>query len=71
MSGLEISLKFDFYMKAVYLIFILEALLGVLYSKALLVNLYCISMQQNHKVPFLRWQLILVIFFSHRFFIAY
>lgn len=57
----------DFCVKVVFLVFILEVLLGVMYYRALLASLRCISMKQNYKVPFLKWLLILVIFFSHRF----
>lgn len=55
MSVLEEFFVNDFCMKIVFLVFILETLLGVICSKALLTNLHCISMKQNYKVPFLRW----------------
>lgn len=45
----------DSCVKVVFLVFILEVLLGVMYYRALLANLRCISMKQNYKVPFLKW----------------
>lgn len=55
MPVLEKFFVIDFCVKVVFLVFIQEALLGVIYSKGLLTNLHCISMKQNYKVPFLRW----------------
>lgn len=52
---LEKLFVIDFCVKAVFVVFILETLIGVIYSKALMGNLHYISMKQNYKVLFLRW----------------
>lgn len=54
MPVLEKFFVINFCVKVVLLVFTLEVLLGLMYSRALLANLHCI-MKQNYKVPFLRW----------------